>query len=88
MFQVSENLGIPGIFGCGMAGSKGTIMHVQWVLPVADPICPRGRGVAGKNEKIAACRGTSAQFFFRVGLRKFSCPNFNFPCRRVLPVHQ
>ena len=61
--QVSENLGIPGILGSGMAGSKGTIMHVEWVLPVADPICPGDRGVAGKNEKIASCRGTSAQFF-------------------------
>ena len=57
-----------------MAGSRGTIMHVEWVLPVADPICPGDRGVAGKNEKIALCRGTSGQFFFRVGLRNFFVP--------------
>ena len=30
--QVSENLGIPGIFGSGMAGFKGTIMHVEWMM--------------------------------------------------------
>ena len=55
-----------------MAGSKGTIiMHVKWMMPVADPICPKGRGVAGKNEKMAACRGSSAQFFFKVGLSFF-----------------
>ena len=42
-------------------------MHVEWVLPVADPICQRGRVVARKNKKFAVYRETLAHFF-RVGL--------------------
>ena len=34
-------------------------------MPVADPICPIGRGVTGKNQKNALCRGTSVQFLLR-----------------------
>ena len=71
-------MGIPGIFGSGMAGSKGTIMHVEWVMPVADPICLMDSGVAGKNEKNASWRRTSAQFSFRMGIFRDQTGFHNF----------
>ena len=47
-------------------------------VPVAIPICPGVRGVAGKNEKRASCRGSSAQFFLGWDFEKFLCPDPNF----------
>ena len=91
-FQVSDNLGIPGIFGCGMAGSKGTIMHVEWMMPVAQIQYVQGEeGWPGKTRKLLRAGEILPNFFLGWDLENFSCPNFFFfflPCRLFLKCYR